>query len=387
MPHLLTINGGSSSIKFSLFTHAHPPALLLSGQVQRIGKPDATLSISHPAKQEHPIQAGTPDESAKAILAHLQRLSPAPTVTAIAHRIVHAGPRLHAHQPITPEVLKQLSAAQPMDMAHLPGELALIHAFMSAYPNLPHIACFDTVFHNDLPDVAKRLPIPRALAGDSLRRFGFHGLSYTYLMQQLAHLASPAAAQGRVLLAHLGSGASMAAVHHGKPIDTTMGFTPLPGLVMGTRPGDLDPGLLVYLMRTQKMSADQLDEFLNKKCGLLGISESSADMRDLLKSRATDPRAAQAVEAFTYHARKQAAAMVAAMQGLDTLVFTGGIGEHAPEIRSEICSGLTFLGVHLDPAANTRSHAILSTHASPVTIRLIPANEEQVMAQILFNLL
>jgi acetate kinase len=238
-----------------------------------------------------------------------------------------------------------------------------------------------------MPRIAQLLPIPRHYLNAGVRRFGFHGLSYTYLMSQLATVAGEQVANGRVILAHLGSGASMAAVHNGKPIDTTMAFTPTSGLVMGTRPGDLDPGLMVYLMKDQKLSADDMDKFISQQCGLIGVSETSSDMRDLLTARATDPRAAEAVQLFCYQAKKNLCAMTSALGGLDTIVFAGGIGERSPEVRAEICDGLAFLGLKLDPAKNAAGCDLVSAETSRVAVRIIPTDEEIVITRIVLSIL
>jgi acetate kinase len=241
------------------------------------------------------------------------------------------------------------------------------------------VACFDSAFHKDLPTVAKMLPIPRKYYEAGVHRLGFHGISYSYLLMELRRIAWDEAANGKVILAHLGSGASMAAVSNGKPIDTSMAFTPLAGIVMGTRPGDLDPGLLVYLLRSEKMSADQLDDLLNKKCGLIGMSDTSADVRDLIHRRSTDPRAAEALDLFCYSARKMIGGYAAALGGVDTLVFSAGIGEHAPEIRSAICSGLGFLGVTISSDANQAGAPVIST--GRVMVRVIATDEEAMIAR------
>jgi acetate kinase len=283
-------------------------------------------------------------------------------------------------------VIAELKSAEPLDLAHLPREIALIEAFGKAFVDVPQVACFDTAFHRHLPRVAQLLPIPRKYSDGGVRRFGFHGLSYSYLMSELARIAKPQAA-GRVILAHLGSGASMAAVRGGEPIDTTMAFTPTAGLVMGTRPGDLDPGLLVYLSRIEKWTPDQMDDFLNSRCGLLGVSQTSADMQDLQKREANDPRAAEAVELFCYQARKWIGALAGALGGLDTLIFSGGIGEHAPEIRRRICEGLEFLGLRLDARLNSDVAPLISTPQSSVAVRVIPTDEEIVIARIVRELI
>ncbi len=276
--------------------------------------------------------------------------------------------------------------AQPLDLAHLPREIALIESFAKAFPAVPQVACFDSAFHQNMPAVAKRLPIPRRFTDAGVRRLGFHGLSFAYLLEELERLAGKKTACGKIILAHLGSGASMAAVNAGKPLDTTMAFTPTAGLIMGTRPGDMDPGLLIYLMRSENMSAQQADEFINQQCGVLGIAQSTSDMRELSARRSTDPRAAEALESFCYSAKKWIGALAAAMGGLDTLVFSAGIGEHAPDIRQEICTGLEFLGARLDPDRNLQNAPVISAGNSPLTIRVIPTDEEIMMARIVADL-
>jgi acetate kinase len=290
------------------------------------------------------------------------------------------------HQLVTPQLLEELRRNQSLDLAHLPWEIALIEALGKAFPSKPQIACFDTAFHRDLPRTAQLLAIPRKYLDAGVRRFGFHGLSFTYLMQHLAEIAGPEAASGRVILAHLGSGASMAAVRGGKSIDTTMAFTPTAGLVMGTRPGDIDPGLLVYLMRLEKMSPDEAETFVSRECGLLGVSQTSADMRDLIARRAMDPRAADAVDLFCHQARKFIGALTAALGGLDTLVFSGGIGEHSHEVRGAICQGLECLGIALDPSRNAIGQDVVSAAASRVAVRVIATDEEIVIARAVLAL-
>ena len=278
-------------------------------------------------------------------------------------------------------MILELKRNQPLDLAHLPRELALIEVFGKRMPDVPQIACFDTAFHRDLPRVAQILPIPRSYTDAGVRRLGFHGLSYAYLLTELRRIAGDDVAEGRLVLAHLGSGASMAAVQRGKPIDTSMAFTPTAGLVMGTRPGDLDPGLLVYLMRDGKLSPTVTDELINEQCGLLGISETTADMRDLLARRDDDIRAAEAVDVFCYQARKWVGSYAAALGGLDTLVFSGGIGEHLAAVRRSICDGLTFLNLHIDADRNDRHAAVISTDASAVTVRVMSTDEEIMIAR------
>jgi acetate kinase len=386
----LTVNGGSSSIKFAVFSATSPLKRLFSGQVERIGTPGARLTATRDSSsgpETLPVVAATFHAGVQSIVNYLHQRLGKSAIGAIGHRIVHGGVHLLDNQLVTAELIAELRRTQPLDLAHLPREIALIEGFRQAFPAVPQIACFDTAFHRNLPLVAQLLPIPRRYHDAGVRRFGFHGLSYTYLMSQLTALAGPEIANGRVILAHLGSGASMAAVRGGKPIDTTMAFTPTSGLVMGTRPGDLDPGLLVYLMKEQKLSNAEMDKFISQQCGLLGVSETSSDMRDLLAARAADPRAADAVELFCYQAKKHLCALTATLGGLDTLVFSGGIGEHAPEVRAGICQGLDFLGLKLDASRNARGCDVISADQSRIVIRIIPTDEEIVIARIVRSIL
>jgi acetate kinase len=386
---VLTINGGSSSLKFALFEPGAPPRRLLSGQVERIGQDGPTLTLKGgDGKAEHQnIAAADHAEAVAGLIRRLEQQGVFARVAAVGHRVVHGGPRYSAPQRVTPELLAELRRLSPLDPAHLPGEIALIEAFTKHSPGLPQVACFDTAFHRTMPQVARLLPIPRRYQAAGVERYGFHGLSYAYLMEELTRVAGAEAARGRVVLAHLGAGASMAAVRGGKCIDTSMGFTPTAGLVMATRCGDLDPGVLVNLLRLEKMTADGLDELVNKQSGLLGVSETSPDMRDLLARQADDPRAADAVALFCYQAKKWLGAFAAALGGLDTLVFAGGIGENAPEVRARICEGLEFLGVRLDAARNAAGAAVISADAAPCTVRVIRTDEESLIARTVYRIL
>jgi len=381
-PPILTVNGGSSSIKFALFSPADPPRRLLTGIIDRIGQPNTTLSATTADDQRFAptsLKADSHADAARHLIAWLRDHAATPPA-AIGHRVVHGGIHLTDHQLVTDDLLNELRATQPLDLAHLPREIALIEAFRDLSPSIPQVACFDTAFFRDLPRVAQLLPVPRKYLDAGVRRFGFHGLSYTYLMSALRRLA-PVEADGKVILAHLGSGASMAAVHRGKPIDTTMAFTPTAGLVMGTRPGDLDPGLLVYLARVEKLAPDELDEFISHQCGLLGVSATTPDMRDLQSRRHTDPRATEAIDLFCYQCKKYIGAYAAALGGLDTLVFSGGIGEHSHETRAQICDGLDYLGLNLDEQNNGSNAPVVSSPTSRVKVRIIPTDEELIIAQ------
>jgi acetate kinase len=288
----------------------------------------------------------------------------------------HTAPEL-----VTQDLLVELRRISPNDPDHLPREIELMETIHRRYPDLPQVACFDTAFHQTMPRVAKLLPLPRRFDAKGIQRYGFHGLSYAYLMEELARLGDRAATTGRVVLAHLGNGASMAAVRDGKSIDTSMCFTPTAGLVMSTRSGDLDPGLAPYLAQTEKITSREFYEMVNHKSGLLGVSDTSSDMRDLMSHEAQDPRAAEAIALFCYQAKKWLGAYAAALGGLDTVVFAGGIGENAPLVRSRICEGLGFLGIELNDSRNADSAAVISTDASRVTVRVIHTNEELMIAR------
>ncbi len=275
----------------------------------------------------------------------------------------------------------------PFDPEHLPGEILLTQAFQRRFPKLLQIACFDTAFHHDLPRVAQLLPIPRRYEAQGVRRYGFHGLSYEFLLGELARVAGAEAAQGRVILAHLGNGASLAAVHHGKAVDTSMGFTPAAGVPMSTRSGDLDPGLVGYLARTENMNATEFNELVNFQSGLLGVSETSSDMRDLLAREADDVRAAEAVALFCYQVRKWIGAFAAALGGLDTLVFAGGIGENAPAIRARICEGLSYLGIEVNESRNAQTAGVISMDSSRITVRVMRTDEELMIARVVGRVL
>ena len=294
----------------------------------------------------------------------------------------HTAPEL-----VTQELLDELHRISPCDPDHLPSEIELIEAFRQRHPKLPQVACFDTAFHRTMPRVAKLLPIPRRYDAKGVQRYGFHGLSYAYLMEELARLGDPAATTGRVILAHLGNGASMAAVRDGKSIDTSMSFTPTSGLVMSTRSGDLDPSLAPYLARTEQMTTEQFFKMVNHESGLLGVSQISSDMRDLLAQEAHDIRAAEAVALFCYQAKKWIGAFAAALGGMETLVFAGGIGENAPRVRARICDGLGFLGIEIDEKRNAASDGVISTDASRPTVRVIRTDEDLMIARSVSRIL
>lgn len=389
-PRILTINGGSSSIKFAVFEAGDSLVRIVEGGIERIGLADATLRVKGSNQADNFSRLVPAPDHARAVEALAnwieQWLGDVPLV-AVGHRVVHGGPKYWMPQLVTKELVDDLRQLTPFDPEHLPEEILLTEAFHRRFPDLPQVACFDTAFHHDLPRVAQLLPIPRRYEAQGIRRYGFHGLSYSFLMEELARLAGTEAAEGRVILAHLGSGASLAAVHRGKPVDTSMSFTPTAGIPMSTRSGDLDPGLVWYLAQTEKMSAKQFNEMVNFQSGLLGISETSSDLRDLLAREASDVRAAEAVALFCYQIKKWIGSFAAALGGLDTLVFAGGIGENAPLIRARICEGLGFLGVEVNEARNAEIAGVISTDQSCVTVRIIRTDEELMIGRMVCDLL
>jgi acetate kinase len=391
-PTVLVLNSGSSSIKFGLYTKDDPPRPLLTGKIERIATPQAGFEWKEPATgrtgRENP-DAPQHQSAAEFLRGWLDGRPESAGITGVAHRIVHGGPNYDQPQIVTPELLVELRRIGPYDPEHFPAQIELISVFGKHAPHLPQIACFDTAFHQTMPRVAKILPLPRRYEAAGIRRYGFHGLSYTFLLEELGRLAGPEVAHGRLIMAHLGNGASMAAVRGGQSLDTTMCFTPTAGLPMSTRSGDLDPGVFVYLSRTEGMTAEQFQHLVNYESGLRGISETSSDMRDLTARSAQDPRAAEAVAVFCYQAKKWIGALATVLGGVDTLIFTGGIGENTPEVRASICAGLDFLGIAVDLERNNANAPVISPAGSGVgraTVRVIHTNEEMVMAKAAWRL-
>ncbi|MGP0068352.1 MAG: acetate/propionate family kinase [Isosphaeraceae bacterium] len=380
---ILTINGGSSSLKFALYEQTDPSARLLSGRIDRIGLDDArwVMTRAGGGEEDRPVDAPNQKAAGRLLIDWLEHAGEFAKIATVGHRVVHGGKSYHQPEHVTAELIEELRKISSFDPDHMPGEIELIEAFRRRDPDLPQVACFDTAFHHDMPRVAQIVPIPRKFEAAGVRRYGFHGLSYAYLMEELARVAGEEEARGRIVLAHLGAGASLAAVRGGHSIDTTMGFTPASGLVMGTRTGDLDPGLVRFLSRTQGTTADQFDRLVNHESGLLGVSETSSDVRDLLARQDIDVRAAEAIDLFCYRAKKGIGAYAAALGGIDTLVFAGGIGENAPEIRRRICLGLGFLGIALDEGRNASSALRISTDQGPVKVRVIRTDEELMIAK------
>jgi acetate kinase len=383
-PCILTVNGGSSSIKFALFEACEPLRRIFEGAVERIGLPGSALRVKGASPADNvSLHVSVLDYKAAvgALIGWIVERVGRDGLAAVGHRIVHGGPEYFKPVRITAEVIAELRRISPFDPEHMPEEILLIESFHRRFSDLPQIACFDTEFHHDLPRVARLLPIPRRYEAQGVRRYGFHGLSYAFLMEELARLDGVETARGRIILAHLGNGASLAAVRSGKSLDTSMSFTPAAGIPMGTRSGDLDPGLIGYLARTEQMSAERFETMVNFESGLLGISETSRDMCDLLSSEARDVRAAEAIALFCYQVKKWIGAFAAVLGGPDMLVFAGGIGENAPTVRSRICDGLKFLGIELDQTRNAQNAPLISTDAGRVKVRVIHTDEELMIAR------
>jgi len=365
---VLAVNAGSSTVKCAAFALDEPPQLLVRDTI------DGGDEASRTARLMQWIED------------HM-RLGGDAAVAAIGHRFVHGG-RSHRHpELLTPALLIELRQLVAFAPNHLPGEIALVERLAAQHPRVAQYACFDTAFHADLPEVARRLPIPDEYDAEGIERYGFHGLSYAYVLREFERLAGTDAASGRLVLAHLGNGSSLAAVHRRRSVDTTMAFTPIGGVVMSTRTGDLDPGVVTYLARSRRMTADEVEDLLSKHSGLQGISGDSGDMRRLLEREAVHPPSRLAVDAYVYSIRKAIGAFAAALGGMDALIFSGGIGEHAGVVRARICDGLAFLGVMLDGTHNAANAAVISSSSARVTVRVIPTDEEIMIARAARSLL
>jgi acetate kinase len=379
---LLTINTGSSSLKAALYrlredTTETPE---LRAEASRIGGRGGGLRLADARGETLDERRDDLPDHAAALDALMSRLRDLgldrdDLLAAVGHRIVHGGDRHREPQRVTPGVVADLRALVPIDPNHLPQAIAAIEAVGRAYPAVPQVACFDTAFHSRMPRVARLYALPSRLAEEGIIRYGFHGLSCEYVMEELRRL-EPEAAAGRVVVAHLGNGASMAAVRGGVGVDTTMGFTPTGGLVMGTRSGDLDPSVPLFLLEERGLTPTEVSDLLNKQAGLLGVSGTSADMRDLLDREPEDRRAAEAVALFCYQAKKFLGALVATLGGLDALVFTGGIGEHAAPVRERVCEGLEFFGIRLDTNRNAAHAPVISSDDAAVSVRVVPTDED-----------
>ena len=376
---ILCINVGSSSCKFSLYSvSSGAESIVAEGAADRIGSSGGTITIRDANGRsiaESDRDLARPQVAVDALFDEFERLK-LPRLDVVGHRIVHGGAHHVAPEIVTPALiadLKRLIAFAPL---HMPGGIEGVEAVAARHPKLPQVACFDTAFHRGMPERAERFPLPRELWDAGVRRYGFHGISYEYIMQALG-----ADVPTRLIIAHLGNGASMAAVENGRPLDTTMGFTPAGGFMMGTRPGDLDPGVILYLLEQKGYDAAQLSRLVNLKSGLLGVSGLSSDVKTLLDARGSNANAAMAVEMFCYQIKKAIGALAAALGGLDMLVFTGGIGEHAAAVRAEACQGLAHLGLAIDPRRNDSNQDTISAADSRCRVRVIPTNENLMVAR------
>ncbi|WP_082190106.1 acetate/propionate family kinase [Frateuria defendens] len=372
---VLALNLGSSSLKFALHRTGEPglPALL-AGEVEGLGGEQGRLRVRG-AQGEALRDEAMPGADAQAVIARLRRLieeRATPPPEAIGHRLVHGGPELCRDVRLDAAVLARLERAAAFAPLHVPAALAVIRAAAEHFPGLPQVACLDTGFHADLPTVARTLPLDRALYEAGVRRYGFHGLSCASILAQWTQ-----ALPSRLVIAHLGSGASVTAVREGRSVDTSMGMTPSGGVMMATRCGDLDPGVLAYLAREKHMDAAAIEQLVDHRSGLLGVSGLSGDMRALRRAAASHPSARLAIDLFVHTLRKQIAAMIAVLGGVDALVFTGGIGEHDADTREAVCDGLAWAGVVLDPGRNRNRADPVSTDASPCLVRVLPAQEER----------
>ena len=386
---VLTINTGSSSLKAALYEMGSTETRTLAISAERIGSSSRRMRITDASGAtllDEDRDLSDHNAALRRLFAWLRARGNTGAFDAVGHRVVHGGMHHRVPERINDDLVTVLQQLIPIDPDHLPQALDAIRTVREVYSAKPQVACFDTAFHCDMPPVARRYALPQEYGDAGVMRYGFHGLSYEYIMQAL-RAEDRAAADGRVIVAHLGNGASMVAVRGGKSIDTTMGFSPTGGLVMGTRSGDLDPSVPLYLIRSRGMTPDTVSALLNKDAGMRGVSGMSGDMRDLLGREASDPRAAEAIALFCYQAKKFVGALAAALGGLDTLIFTAGIGERAAPIRERICTGLEFLGIQLDAARNAAHKSVISTDGSRVTIRVIPTDEDLMIARHTAHLL
>jgi len=379
---ILCLNGGSSSLKFAVYRFSGAAEeKIFSGAVEAIGEDSgkAWLRSGDKALQEESGKYPDHTTAIETMFAALRKQG-VERLEAAGHRIVHGGPKFISPQLIDEKLKAGLKELIPFAPLHLPDQVAMIEAVTTHFPELPQVACFDTAFHNRMPEVAQRFALPQELWEQGIRRYGFHGLSYEYVVGKLGSELGR-----RAIIAHLGNGASMVALKNGVPMDTSMGLTPTGGFMMGTRSGDLDPGVLIHLLKTG-YSADQLENLLDHRAGLLGVSGQSSDMKALLQKSQTSNAARMAVQMFGYQVRKYIGAYAAVLNGLDTLVFTGGIGERAAEVRAEICSGLEYLGVALDTAANGQNAEVISQPGTKCTVRVVQTDEDLMIAHHTRNL-
>lgn len=378
--YYLTINAGSSSIKFNLF-EAASLTQKCAGSITGVGFAHGSFTVTGIKDTAQDTVVADHQAALGMLKDWIEQNITAGSISAVGHRIVHGGSKYSDSCLITDQVVADLHAISSLDPAHLPMQIGIINTLRQHFPEAQQIACFDTAFFHDLPLTGRLLPLPRKYEADGVRRYGFHGLSYSFLLQEFERVAGSEAANGKIVLAHLGNGASLAAVRDGHPIDTTMGFTPFGGIPMSTRSGDLDPGLISYLARKYKLSAEQFDTLVGFESGLLGVSETSSDMKQLLDEAPDNPKAQDAIDMFCYHVKKTIGAYAAALGGLHSVIFSGGIGEVAPQIRANICAGLEDLGITLDNDQNQANAELISTDGSRVGVHVLSTNEAVMIAQ------
>lgn len=388
--HILAINTGSSSIKFSLYRMGESEKAMYSGSLTGIGSGRGRFSVRDEKGEaivEECVVASDHESACVHVFSWIMSQCEFPGPDAVGHRMVHGGPDFMAPEIVTPALIESLEQLSPFAPEHLPQALAAVRYVGKKLPGVVQAACFDTAFHRSMPTVARLYPLPENVRQQGVQRYGFHGLSCEYLLTELQKEEGGKALPGKIILAHLGHGASMTAVQDGKSIDTTMGFSPAGGLVMSTRTGDLDPGVMLFLQEQSKLSPEEIKDMVNRCSGLLGVSGKSSDMRDLLEAEMDDGAAHDAVELFCYQARKHIGSLAATLGGLDVLVFTGGIGEHSPEIRRRICSGLEFLGVTVDEEKNRKNMPLVSQEKGTVAVRIIGTDEELMIVRHTYTVL
>lgn len=388
-PCVLVLNAGSSSVKFALFSATQVPTRRLSGAIDGIGRDQArfhAVDAKDDTQVDDTKQVSSQEDAIELVLSAVERRDAGWTIVAVGHRIVHGGPACDCPEYVTPELEQRLKRLIPLAPLHLPHNLAGIAAVRARRPHLAQIACFDTAFHQTLPKLARMTSLPRDIAGHEIRRYGFHGLSYEFIVNELRHRYGTSINDERLIVAHLGNGASMTAIRGGRSVETTMGFSTLAGLPMGTRSGDLDPGILLYLIMEKGLSAETVQHMLYEQSGLLGISGASSDMQQLLSLRHR-PEVDEAIGYFCARARAYIGSLAATLGGVDRLVFTGGIGANAPGIRERICAGLDFLGADLDPARNCAGERTISRDGTRVRIEALPTDEELMIARHMVALL
>ncbi|MCW1907709.1 MAG: acetate/propionate family kinase [Candidatus Saccharibacteria bacterium] len=388
--NILTVNAGSSSIKCSLYSYESTKLQALSRlEIASIGQGDAIYSQSMPGQQHESraLSLETMTEAQEFLFGQLDELLQGASLDAVGHRVVHGGPKLHTTTEIAPNVLSELEKLQAYDPEHAPAAVSLIRRFYDHFQGIRQYASFDTGFFHDLPVEVKLLPLPREYYSEGLRKYGFHGLSYRSILQKLKDMEHRYPVPHRLIVAHLGSGASVAAIKDGHPVDTTMAFTPASGIPMSTRSGDLDPGVVSYLATRYNLDVNAFNELVHEKSGLLGMSELSGNMLTLLEAQATNQSAAEAVSVFCYQVRKAIGSLAAALGGIDALVFTGGIGEKSAEIRQRIAGELDHLGIELDHLKNQEQATVISHRLSGARVFVLPSDESIIIAQDTVNLL